>query len=249
MTPRKTILLVHGAAHGAWCWGRVIPLLEELGHRVSAVNLPGRDAGKRSGWRFRLDDYAMAVAEAAQQERQPVVAVGHSMGGQVISAAAEKCPGAFERLVYLAAFLPRSGDSIASLGGEDDDSELKDAVRVSLLKGLVTIDPVASAKVFYGDCAASDIAWANNQLVPEPLRPSLCRVRLSESRMGRVRRSYIRCTKDRALSVKMQERMISRRPCERVASLESSHSPFLSMPDELVRALSDVIDPRPAPRA
>ena len=47
---RREIVLVHGAWHGAWCWERVVPLLEAAGHRAVVVDLPSvssRDAGLR----------------------------------------------------------------------------------------------------------------------------------------------------------------------------------------------------------
>lgn len=237
MPKTPSILLVHGAAHGAWCWERVVPHLQRLGFHVDAIDLPGRAGGGRAGWRISLETFAKAVAARAQAANSPVVAVGHSMGGQVISAAAELAPAAFERLVYLSAFLPRHGDSVASLGAEDTDSDLARAVHASMLTGTVTINPQTCGPVFYGDCSAEDLDWARARLVPESLRPSITKIRLSDARFGRAPRSYIRCTQDRALSIQMQDRMIGRQRCERVVTLDASHSPFLSMPERLAHAI------------
>lgn len=237
----STIMLVHGACHGPWCWDRVVPLLEASGHRVLTPELPGRGAhGTPGWWRWTLQDYAKAIVDAAQQAGGPVIAVGHSMGGQVISAAAEADSGLFERLVYLSAFLPRNGDSIVSLAALDKDTDIAQGTSTSLLKGQIKINPDTAHPVFCGDCSADDFDWVKPRLVAEPARPSFNKLHLSE-RFGSIPRSYIRCTKDRAISIQLQDLMVENQPCQNVASLDSSHSPFLSMPREFVAALLSVI--------
>ena len=235
------LLLVHGAAHGSWCWARVAPRLIEAGYSVHAMDLPGRENPGLSAWRWSLDDYVTAVIETAMQSREPVIAVGHSMAGMVISAAAERAPEIFHRLIYLSAFLPRHGDSMVSLGAEDQTSQLAEATSVSWLRGIVSIVPASAWPVFYGDCSEDDVRLALSRIRPEPIRPSLARANLSENRFGTVARSYIRCLQDRALSIGMQDQMVTRQPCDRVATLDASHSPFLSVPDRLAEAILDVI--------
>ena len=240
MIPPKRFLLIHGACHGAWCWERVVPLLEASGHRVLTPDLPGRGDKGAPGWRWTLKAYADAIVEEAQQAGGPVIAVGHSMGGPVISAAAEAAPEWFERLVYVSAFLPIDGDSLVSIAAMDKHSDLHGASRVSWPKGVVVINPDRLAPVYYGDCSKADLDWVGARIVPESLRPSLAKVRLTK-RFQSVPRSYIRCTQDRGLSIQMQDRLMERQPCQHVASLDASHSPFLSMPDKFVAALSSVI--------
>lgn len=235
-----TIMLVHGACHGAWCWDRVVPLIEAAGHRVLAPDLPGRGDKGKPGWRWTLKAYADAIVTEARLVGGPVIAVGHSMGGPVISTAAEAAPELFERLVYVSAFLPVNGDSLASIAAMDRHSDLHGAAKLSWLKGVVTINPHRLHPVYYGDCSEADLDWVRPQLVPESVRPSITKVRLS-GRFQSVPRSYIRCTQDRGLSIQMQDRLIERQPCDRVASLDASHSPFLSMPDAFAGALFSVI--------
>lgn len=158
----------------------------------------------------------------------------------VISAAAQMRPELFSRLVYLTGFLPTDGDSVASLGRRDKHSDLQRGVRASLWRGRVTILPVPGAEVFFGDCTEAQQRWAFARLTDEPLRPSLEKPHLTPGRFGAVPKSYIRCAKDRALSIECQDDMIARQPCDRIATLESSHSPFLSMPDALAQAIVDV---------
>lgn len=207
---------------------------------MQLIDLPGRTGRSRSGWSYRLGTYASAVIDAAVQAGAPLVAIGHSMGGMVISDAAQRRPDLFSRLVYVAAFLPTHGDSVASLGQRDMRADLKSGIRASLWTGRVRILPDKAADIFFGDCDEAQQRWAIGQLVEEPLRPSLEKPLLTRERFGAVPRSYIRCTKDRAISIELQDDMIGRQPCDRIASLPSSHSPFLSMPEALAQAIVDV---------
>jgi pimeloyl-ACP methyl ester carboxylesterase len=238
----KRILLVHGACHGAWCWDKLLGPLSSLGHSVETIDLPGRAGRGSPGWGQTLNAYAQSVVEALGSKSERAVVVGHSMGGFVISAAAERAPELFERLVYLSAFLPSSGDSMASLGKQDKHSDLSKGTRVSLFRGLVSIGPPQNAaNVFYGDCTPEQLAWTQQRLIGESLRPSITKISLSSARFGAIPRSYIRCTLDRALSIQLQDLMIAKQPCDRVVTLEASHSPFLSMPDQLAKAIGSVI--------
>lgn len=239
-TSPANIMLVHGACHGAWCWDRVVPLLEQAGHRVLTPDLPGRGDKGKPGWRWTLKAYAAAIVDEARAAGGPVIAVGHSMGGPVVSAAAEAAPELFARLVYVSAFLPVDGDSLVSLAAMDKDSDLDGASSVGWFRGVVTINPDRLKPVYYGDCSEADLDWVRPRLVAESLRPSLTKVRLSD-RFQSVPRSYVRCTQDRALSVQMQDRMIERQPCDHVATLDASHSPFLSMPQQFAEVLVSVI--------
>lgn len=240
MTTPVNFLLVHGACHGAWCWNAVAPLLRAQGCRVLAIDLPGRGDGRRPGWGPTLADYARSVADAAAGIEGPVVAVGHSMGGQMISAAAELASERFARLIYLSAFLPIDGDSIATMSRHNEGTMLPSATRVSLLTGRFRILPAGAPPVFYGDCPPTQIDEALSRLVPESVRPSMGKLRLSPDRFGRVPRAYIRLTEDRAITPTFQDWMLARQPCQRVASLAASHSPFLSMPAVLARTLIEI---------
>lgn len=237
----RHLLLVHGANHGSWCWSELRPHLHVRGFATHTVDLPGREKTRKSGWSYRLDDYAEAVLDVASRTEAPVIAVGHSMGGMVISAAAQRRPERFQRLVFVTAWLPRDGDSMAALGRGDTASSLHKGIRASLLSGQVTILPGPGAEVFYGDCTEEQRRWAQERLSTEPLRPALDRVRLTADKFGVVPRSYIRCTEDKALSIARQDEMLARQPCEKVATLRASHSPFLSMPEALAEAIAAVV--------
>ncbi len=101
-----TVVLVHGAFHGAWCWDRVVPLLEAQGVPVVAFDLPGHGADPRPpGDLHEHGDALRAVLEGIDG---PIVVVGHSYGGAVISDGAAGVDGVVH-LVYLAAIVADAG--------------------------------------------------------------------------------------------------------------------------------------------
>ncbi|MGI9432065.1 MAG: alpha/beta fold hydrolase [Myxococcota bacterium] len=230
-----TFLLIHGAWHGGWCWDRLAPHLAAAGHRVLAPDLPGHGADRTPRWRVTLGDYAEAVHEAARSAGGPVIGVGHSMGGLVLSQAAHDAPELFAARVYLCAFVPESGDSLASLGRADPASAIPGAAR---LRGLhPEIAPELVREVFYGDCTEDDVAWARERLCPNPIRPLLQGASLERPVVGPA--AYIECTEDAAVSLDHQRCMRDRLRDPHVVTMIAAHSPFLSAPKELSMHLDE----------
>src|SRR5581483_10355186 len=110
-TPKATIVLVHGAWHGSWCWERVTPLLEKHGLAVRAVDLPS--VGAKAGANTDLSADAAAVETVLDTLGGPVVLCGHSYGGMVISRVR---PRGIAHLVYVCAFVPLEGQSLITAG-------------------------------------------------------------------------------------------------------------------------------------
>lgn len=246
MSNSKRFILVHGASHGAWCWQRVTPFLQSMGHEVIAVDLPGRNGKGNPGWGLSLQDYIEDLAQTVDREEGKSILVGHSLAGMSISAVAEKLPHKIERLIYLSAWVSMHGKNLAQLGAENAGSELHHAIKVSWLRGLVTIKAEGFKQAFCADCSDEDVAWAKAQLLPEAFRTALGRIHLTAGRFGSVPTSYIRCAKDRALTLALQQRMLESIECKSVFTLESSHSPFLSMPEQLAKTLHLAVQVEPS---
>ena len=115
----RTYVLVHGAFAGAWTWDRVVPLLEADGSTVLTLDLPSHGDDATPIAEATLDGYTAKVVELIDSADEPVVLVGHSMGGLVVSQAAEARPDKIERLVYLAAFLTEDGASLLTASAGD----------------------------------------------------------------------------------------------------------------------------------
>ena len=233
-------VLVHGAWHGAWCWEQVERHLEDRGAASVAVNLPGRAGDTQSVAELTLDSYVDHVVAAIDASPEPVVLVGHSLGGLVISQTAERVPDKISSLVYLCAMLLQDGQSTIDASVNDPDSQLM--ANISLDEGAATSSVTGPAvrDLFYGDCSAAASANAIRLLVPEPVGPASTPVHVTAARWGSVPRSYILCTQDRAISPATQRAMIASVGVDRVLEMESSHSPFISQPEELAALLIDL---------
>src|SRR5919201_534684 len=101
----STFVLVHGAWHGGWVWDRVAQQLQESGHKVLAPDLPAHGSDRTPAGQITLRHYVDHVVSCIDSCAEPVVLAGHSMGGIVISSAAERRPESIRALVYVCAFL------------------------------------------------------------------------------------------------------------------------------------------------
>lgn len=233
----STFILIHGAWHGAWCWHKITPLLESGGHTVVTPDLPALGVDRTPVQSITLQSYAERVCETLDACDEPVYLVGHSMGGAVITQAAEAMPQKVKLLVYLTAFLLPDGSSISDETQTDTDAALISSVVLSADGSLVTVRPDALQDVFYANCSPSDVALARSLLVPQPALPNATAVHTTADRWGAIPRAYIECTADRAISLAKQRAMHGRLPCQRVLTMASDHSPFLSDPQTLANHL------------
>ena len=224
-----TIVLVHGAWHGSWCWERVTPLLAKRGLAVRTVDLPSVGARSDAGTDLSAD--AAAVEAVIASVAGPVVLCGHSYGGMVISrVSAERVT----RLVYLCAFMPLEGESLVSIGGG------RHAPWIQALDGGLTLpDPTQTQTVFYGDCDARTVAWAKSQIRPQSGAPFDEPV--PHPAWRHIPSTYVVCAKDMALPAEVQRNVFAPRATEMI-ELQASHSPFLSQPD----AVADLLATRAA---
>lgn len=219
-------LLIHGAGHGAWAWDEVIPKLTTLGHDARAIDLPGR-----GGVATTLEAQARAIVAALQG---PTVLVGHSAGGFAITAAAAMAPERVVRLIYLCAFIPQPGRSIADLRRACPGNGLRGAYRVAADRQSFAFDANTAKTLFFHDCPAPEQAAA--RLCAEPVPPQ----ETALERLPDLPRAAIFCTEDRAIPLSFQQDMAAGIAVQR--SLPSGHSPFLSMPGTLARTLAELSD-------
>jgi pimeloyl-ACP methyl ester carboxylesterase len=225
-------LLVHGAWHGAWCFRRVLDGLAERGVEAVALDLPGHgDSTEPLG---DLHDDARAVREAVDRAGGPVVLLGHSYGGMIVTEAGAH-PGV-RHLVYLCAFMPGEGQSLGDIVGAEEEPGLRHDVHIlpGRREGEMLIDPAAAPGLFYGDCADEEVELALARLAPEwapgfAQAPDAIAWRDHPS-------TYVVCTEDRAIPPALQRKMAVR--ASEVLEWQTSHSPFLSRPDLVVDLLA-----------
>jgi pimeloyl-ACP methyl ester carboxylesterase len=232
-----TYILVHGAWHGGWCWHRIVARLERAGHRALAPDLLALGRDRTPVGSVSLADWADQIVALIDAQPEPVVLVGHSRGGIVISETAERRPHRIRVLVYVTAFLLESGRALQEAAGEEPESLVGPNLVVADDQRSVAIREDAVRETFYGECSDEDVTLAKALLVPEPMAPLVTPVRTTSANFGSVPRMYVECARDRAMTPRSQRRMQSALPCRDVITLDTDHSPFLSRPDELAAAL------------
>jgi pimeloyl-ACP methyl ester carboxylesterase len=232
-------VLVHGAWHGGWCWEYVTPLLEAAGHRAFAPDLPGMGSDRTPLATVTLDGWARWLADYVRRIDEPVVLVGHSRGGLVISQAAEYAGAHMARLVYLAAFLAPDGGTLRQLSPAGKQALMADALLVAP-DGTATFAASAAGPAFYQRTEPQRVARAVGKMTPEPMWVFTEPVQLSAAGFGRVPRAYIEATHDNAIPIALQRQMHTDLPCDPVITLATDHSPFYSAPEELAVALCAV---------
>ncbi|WP_055478143.1 alpha/beta fold hydrolase [Sphaerimonospora mesophila] len=206
-----------------------------------------------------LDDAAELLTSQIKRigGGEPVTVVAHSAAGPVLMRAAEQTPELIAHAVYLTAYMPASDVSAAAY---TRIPEAADSLVTPLLRGdpaqtgalrfdLATDDAAYRQRLyeaFYGDVDPAIADAATGLLAPDsPIGIMVGTTTLTQDGWGSVRRTYIMCTRDRALRPDVQAKFISEADAAfpddptSVVALEASHSPFLSMPGEL----ADVIIP------
>ncbi|WP_406234176.1 alpha/beta fold hydrolase [Isoptericola jiangsuensis] len=237
MNPK--LLLVHGAWQGAWAWEEVQQRLSDAGHESLAIDLPGSGKDRAPLEGIDLDVYAAAVIAAAKNLLpNPIVLVAHSMGGAVATRAAALEPELFARLVYVCAFAPRDGQSVASLGklGHELDADTGPVAHISANSLTSTLERSTIEGTFFNDSPSLVDDALLDSFRPQAVAPVTAQMRLSKG-FEMVPKAYILCKRDKAIAAPLQRMMADAIGAEVIHELDSGHEPFLTRPSELTSLL------------
>lgn len=162
-----TFVLVHGAWHGGWCWGRLAPLLCAAGHKVYAPTLSGVGdrvhlATPEIGLSVHIADIANLLA---YDDLEDVVLVGHSYGGMVISGVAAELTERVRHLVFVDALVPDAGESCFDLMPGARECFVA-AARGAGSDWAVPSPPPQN----FGIDQPTEVSWAQERLTAMPLR-------------------------------------------------------------------------------
>jgi pimeloyl-ACP methyl ester carboxylesterase len=234
---KPPIVLVHGAFEDAQVWGHVTAKLQADGYQVVAVDLPGRPGAPAAPDKVSLDLYRDTVVNALDKFHRPAVVVGHSYGGIVIAAAAEKAPQKIRTLVFVAAYLPQDGDSLVSMAQHDADAKIGPYLQIDKEKGIASIEYSARADLFANGAPESLRKAIPDLILNEPLIPLTTPVHLTAARFGKVDKVYIHTAFDQVISPSFQAKMVADTPVRSEYTLQTGHTPFLTDPDGLANAI------------
>ena len=187
-----------------------------------------------------LASWTETICQLVEAQPEPVILVGHSRGGILLSTVAERLPRKIEHLVYLTAFLARDGETLSRLLVEDGTSLILQNRVVAADGRSSWVREEALQEIFYGECSDEDLALAKLLLKPEPRGPASTAIHVTGANFGSVPRTYIECLRDRAIPLQLQRRMQAASPCKAVLSIDTDHSPFLSAHRRLAELLLSI---------
>lgn len=236
----ETLVLVHGAWMGGWAWDAVAADLRARGHSVLAPDLPGHGDDPTPPQALSLEAYVQAVCNALPAGRRSLL-VGHSMGGIVVSQVAERVPERIAKLVYVAAYLPRDGESLYQLSMGDADSHVPQYWQQDdpAAYSPASIRPEGLAEVFCADAPPAAQALLAERHRPEAIPPLGTPVKLTAERFGALPKLFVHTRHDRAVSYRLQQAMVANAGTGvQTTTLDSSHSPMLSQPQALAALIA-----------
>jgi pimeloyl-ACP methyl ester carboxylesterase len=241
MSQSTSFVLVHGGRHGGWAWRDIVSRLHDLGHVTTTSTLTG--LGERSHLLrpdIGLDTHVQDLVGVFEYgDLEDVVLVAHSYGGMPVAGAMEHVHHRVRSVVWLDAHLPREGESIFELIGEE---------RAAKMQAMADDDgegwyvPTSDAS-WWGLDDAEQIAFVNSKTTPQPLRTYT-------DRIGPTGRAWshpgttIECNPSR-LPVLERDRQRARAevdPHFHHRMIEACHEPMLTHPDELTKLLVEAAE-------
>ena len=218
---QATVVLVHGAFADGSAWSKVIPLLQAKGLKVVSVQNPLSS----------LADDVAATRRVLEAQTGPVVLVGHSWAGMVITEAGED--ERVKALVYVAAFAPAEGQSAVDLSKGYPKSE-GSKYFVADKEGFVTMTPEGIAKQLAQDLPA---AQTNLMAVSQgPVRGANFEEKATHAAWKTRPSWFIVSTQDHMIQPALQQAM-AKNIGATVVTLPSSHVPQLSKPTQVANAI------------
>jgi pimeloyl-ACP methyl ester carboxylesterase len=232
-----TYVIVHGAFQNAASWTEVAAAIEAEGHTVTVIDLPGRDAEGEAAKAMSLAAYAEAVGAAVSAASEPVTLVGHSFGGITITKVADTMPGQVAKLIYVAAYVPVSGESMQALAEQDTDNGFTaESFVIAADYSFATIFEADRTRLFINDGTPEQQADVASAMIREPLGPIGTPVELTGA-FAEVPKAYVKTALDATVSPTLQAMMIDRAGITEVTTLQTGHSPQVSQPAALAEAV------------
>jgi len=222
-----TFVVAHGAWSSGWAWKKMHPLLAAHGHRLVTPSYTG--LGERAHLarpEIDLDTHITDVVNVLEfEDLSDVVLIGHSYGGMVATGVADRARERLRRLIYLDAFVPEDGQSLADLTGGEV------ALRARAVDGWrVPPNPVPD------DTPAEDLDWIAARRLHHPLGTLVQPLKLTRGPLT-LPRDYVLCTRSETFRPYANKAREAGWP---VHELDSSHNPHITVPEALAGLLDRI---------
>ncbi|WP_460272307.1 alpha/beta fold hydrolase [Celeribacter sp. ULVN23_4] len=234
-------LLIHGSAHGAWCWRDLLAELHSRGFEARAIDLPSQADDPADLEAVGLNEDRDAIlADIASHEDRPVVLVGHSAGGYAITAAAEAAPDKVAALVYLCAYVPVDGISLADLRRSAKSQPVLGLIERTRNRQAYRFKPDAGGEALCHDCSDDVRTYVTAHLGAQAIRPQETALAVTTASTA-LPRHYILCEHDRVIPPAEQRTMCAGWPEASVHTLPCGHSPYFAAPKRLADTLAGIL--------
>lgn len=222
-----SIVLVHGAFVDASGWQAVHDILSADGYEVLAVQNPT----------ITLQGDVDATAQIIARASKPVVLVGHSYGGAVITEAGNLPK--VRSLVYLAAFVPEAGEAVYDIAMAPTPGEDK-APLLAPSDGFLLVDPAKFPASFAADVDPAKTGFMANAQVPWGLGAVQAKV---TAPAWKDKPTYFMVTASDRMVPPSQQRAMAARAGAKVTEIDSSHAVMLSHPQEVASFIASAAAP------
>jgi pimeloyl-ACP methyl ester carboxylesterase len=246
-------VLVHGGAHGAWCWE---PMLGMLDGTKLAVDLPPKeirgvvkpDPVPPELATTTIDDFATsAIADIDTAGIEQFVLVGHSMGGLTIAEIARRIPERISRLVFVSCMVPPEGGRVIDAVPADSmekAAELVEGGEQGEPRSDVGLDEATIRHMFCNDMTEEQTRFVLDHTGPEVAAVFGERV-TRQGLPAELPKTYVRLLRDQALSPADQDRAIAAlRDVPggevEIVELDTGHDVMISAPKQLADVLNEI---------
>jgi pimeloyl-ACP methyl ester carboxylesterase len=224
MSDFDPVILVHGAWQGSWVWERFVPYLRGARFLTHAIDLPGNGADGSDPADVTFEACLQHVYGIVHGLDRPVSLIGHSGGGLLATAFAERWPTSVSRLVYVAGMMLPGGESFEEL------------VK-SVIPQHAGANGIWPHLQWSADHRVSRVPAKAARLTPQGEGGRAVTTPATAGHYGRIPRLYVEALKDRSVILPVQRAMQARAPGALVVSLSTGHAPQFSAPERLAKAI------------
>ncbi len=229
-------LLIHGGAHGAWCWEPVIAELEKRGHRAVAFDLPGHGDDPTPRASVNLRAYVGRITEFLRGDDSGLwTLVGHSLAGTVLPEVAVTFPEKVETVIYLAAFALKKGE--ASINYTlPERRKLFYELAANSEDNSLPLDYEACRRLYFATLSEDEARRAFARLTPQPFAVFTDAVEVGVESIPCHRR-YLAGVQDLVIPAERSQ-LFAERLGVPMETVDTGHDAMLTAPEALARMLA-----------
>jgi pimeloyl-ACP methyl ester carboxylesterase len=190
----------------------------------------------------------LTLAQAGQRlctqivrQPRPVVLVGHSQGGAIITEAAGQCPTAVRMLIYVTAVFPKPGEGpFDDLSAADDTSYGRCADYDPKNHSMVLKNFEGCWNVFMADTPRVEAEEFYKSMRAEPTGIPESKADYVSAKIESIPKFYVETLQDHVISPDTQKKIIAKTNFQKVFTMDTSHTPFFSQPQQLSTILESI---------